>query len=104
MDDLLKEVKNYLDINFVDDDSDKKLTGIIKRGISYLSEVAGTDLTGKFILIEDAPDTYTRQLLFDYCRYARSNDVESFKNNFQSELLMLRAKKEVEYYYESKQV
>lgn len=100
METLLEEIKNYLDNNFTDEESDKKLAGIIKRGISYLSEVAGTDIKSELLENEDNNDTFLKQLFFDYCRYARANEVESFKNNFKSELIMLRAKKDVDYYYE----
>ena len=88
---LLDDVKNYLDITFVDEVFDRKLTGIIERGASYLSEIAGADLS----FIEEQRE---RQLLMDYCRYANANCIEDFEKNFRSELVILRISKGVEDY------
>lgn len=80
---LLSDVRNYLDITFQDDETDKKLKGIIARGISYLDGVAGE-------MQDYEAEGLPRALLFDYCRYARNNVIELFKENFQSELVTLR--------------
>lgn len=80
---LLGEVRNYLDITWEDAATDQKLTGIIQRGISYLQDVAGAVLDFE---VEAMP----RSLLFDYCRYARSNALEMFSQNYRGELIMLR--------------
>ena len=88
---MLDDVKNYLDITFVDEVFDRKLTGIIERGASYLSEIAGADLS----FIEEQRE---RQLLMDYCRYANANCIEDFEKNFRSELVILRISKGVEDY------
>ena len=88
---MLDDVKNYLDITFVDEVFDRKLTGIIERGASYLSEIAGTDLS----FMEEQRE---RQLLMDYCRYANANCIEDFEKNFRSELVILRISKGVEDY------
>lgn len=86
---LLSDVKNYLDITYEDEDVDKKLSGIIERGTSYLNKIAGVELvyTG-----EDTP----KELLLDYCRYARNGALEYFKTNFKSALVSLRLEKEIE--------
>lgn len=80
---LLEEVRNYLDITYVDIETDKKLEGIIGRGMAYLDKHAGEkqDYTQ-----ESAP----RALLLDYCRYARNSALELFEQNFVSELISLR--------------
>ena len=57
---LLNDVRNYLDITYSDTDGDIKLIGII------------------------------RALLLDYCRYVRNSVLELFEQNFHSELIMLR--------------
>lgn len=88
---LLQAVKNYLDITWNDPDTDEKLTGIIARGMSYLNNVAGAELD---YTVEGKP----RELLFDYCRYVRSNDLDEFAVNYQHELLSLQISEEVKAY------
>jgi hypothetical protein len=88
---LLNAVRNYLDITWTDADGDTKLTGIISRGIKYIDSVAGTELD---YTIEDKP----RELLFDYCRYVRSNALDEFQTNYLPELLSLQISEEVKAY------
>lgn len=80
---ILADVKNYLDITYKDNEIDRKLSGIIERGMSYLDDIAGKEL-------DYTEENKGRQLLFDYCRYARSNDLEDFQKNFTADLVMLR--------------
>lgn len=80
---LLQDVKDYLHISWNDEKTDKNLTGIIKRGMARLKNVAGVSTLD--FKEEDLP----RSLLFDYCRYANSQALEMFENNFQGELLSL---------------
>lgn len=87
-DGLLDAVKNYLDITWDDDAGDEKLTGIINRGMKYLDTVAGIELD---YTEEDKP----RELLFEYCRYARSNALDEFAINYQHELLTLQIQSEI---------
>lgn len=89
--DLLEDVKNYLDITISDESFDRKLNGIIERGADYLSGIAGSRL-----LFQD--ENRERQLLMDYCRYANANCIEDYEHNFRSELLLLRIGKGVEDY------
>ena len=91
---LLNAVRNYLDITWEDTDGDTKLRGIISRGIKYIDSVAGTELD---YTIEDKP----RELLFDYCRYVRSNALDEFQNNYLPELLTLQISQEVKDYAEA---
>lgn len=90
-DGLLDAVRNYLDITWEDPVGDKKLTGIISRGMKYIDNVAGEacDYT-----VEDKP----RELLFDYVRYARANALDEFQNNYLHELLSFQNQKEVARY------
>ena len=81
---MLEELKNYLDITWNDTNTDDKVSGILERAKQILNGYAGTALT-----YEDGAD---KQLLFDCCRYIRSNALEDFKNNFSAELIILRAK------------
>lgn len=80
---LVEEVKDYLNITWVDIRTEKKITGMIKRGMVYLQKVAGVpslDFTK-----EDTP----KALLLDYVRYANSQALEMFEINFRGELLDL---------------
>lgn len=81
---LIEELKNYLDITWRDEATDKKISGIMKRAGKILSEYSGEALTFE--------DEQEKQLLFDCCRYIYNNSLEDFKNNFAAEILMLRAK------------
>ena len=80
---LLQDVRNYLDITYEDAEGDKKLIGIIARGMKHLDEIAGKEL-------DYQPADQPRALLLDYCRYARNNVLELFEENFRSELIALR--------------
>ncbi|MCO1599758.1 hypothetical protein [Desulfosporosinus nitroreducens] len=88
---LLEAVRNYLDITWTDPAGDEKLSGIIARGIKYIDGIAGSAMDYS---LEDKP----RELLFDYCRYARSNALDQFQKNYLHELLSLQLTKEVEAY------
>lgn len=85
---LLETVKNYLDITWDDEETDKKLVGIVKRGIKYINNIAGTDFD---YTVQDKP----QELLLDYVRYVRSNALDEFQINYLHELLALRISEEV---------
>lgn len=87
---LLQDVKDYLHISWEDEKTDKNLTGMIKRGMTRLTNIAGVSSLN--FIEEDLP----RQLLFDYCRYANSQALEVFETNFQSELLNLHINTQAE--------
>lgn len=88
---LLEPLKNYLDITWADPAGDEKLSGIIARGMKYLDNIAGGELDYSE---EDKP----RELLFDYCRYARSHALDEFQTNYLHELLSLQISGEVARY------
>lgn len=88
---LLLAVRNYLDITWPDDAGDKKLAGIISRGIKYIDRIAGQAMDYS---IDDKP----RELLFDYCRYVRSGALDVFQVNYRHELLALQIDQEVAAY------
>lgn len=90
-DGLLEAIKNYLDITWDDSAGDEKLSGIIARGIKYIDNIAGSEMD---YTSEDKP----RELLFDYCRYVRSNALEEFQKNYLHELLTLQIAQEVAIY------
>ncbi|WP_040328586.1 phage head-tail connector protein [Clostridium ihumii] len=80
---LLQDIKDYLNISWQDEKIDKNIAGMIKRGMAYLKDVAGV----KELDFEE--ENNSRALLFDYVRYANSQALEMFSINFQSELLSL---------------
>lgn len=88
----LETLKNYLDITWDDQATDAKLTGILDRAESILSDYAGETI--------DFTDETTpaAQLLLDCCRYIYSHALEDFKINFAAELLMLRAERQASDY------
>lgn len=88
---LLEAVRSYLDITWVDAAGDEKLSGIIARGIKYIDGIAGAEMD---YTIEDKP----RELLFEYCLYARSNALDEFQKNYLHELNSLQLTQEVERY------
>lgn len=86
---IVSAVKEYLHITW--DSDDNAIAGYIERGMARLNRVAGTELD---YTVEDMP----RQLLFDYCRYANSQALEVFEENFRGELLDLHLKNRVTEY------
>lgn len=84
---LLEAARNYLDITWEDGDGDKKLSGILERGMKYIDGVAGADLDYG---TEDAP----RALLLDYARYVRADVLDEFQTNYLHELLALQIREE----------
>lgn len=90
---LLIAVRNYLDITWIDPAGDAKLSSIIVRGMKYIDSAAGSTMD---YTVEDK----ARELLFDYCRYVRSNALDEFQTNYLPELLTLQIQKEVAAYVE----
>lgn len=80
---VVDDVKNYMDITWQDDATDKKVTGIVARGQAYLDR-----LTGESNNYES--EGSARALLFDYVRYAFAEALEDFEKNFCGELAQLR--------------
>ena len=77
---LLDDVKAYLNVSWEEDDD--LIKGYIQRGQARLNRIAGCEL-------DYSAEGAARSLLFDYCRYANSQALEVFEENFKSELLML---------------
>lgn len=85
---ILEKVKNYLDITWEDPESDKKLSGIISRGMQYLNSVGAKEFNYS---VDDKP----LELLLDYVRYVRSNALDEFQLNYLHELRRLQTDVEV---------
>jgi len=86
---LLAAVRNHLDITWTDASLDGKLTGYLKRGITRINELGSEEFDYS---VEGLP----RDLLFERCRYFRSNAGELFEKNFQSEIVSLRLRQGVD--------
>ena len=82
-DGLLDAAKNFLDITWMDDSTDRKLAGILRRGMGYMDALAGAEL-------DYTKDNKPRELLFEYARYVRSNALDEFQNNYLPELIALQ--------------
>lgn len=92
---LLSEAKNYLDITWTDEESDKKLKGQIRRGIAYITAKTGVNASA---FCGDAVDDRAQALLFNYLLYDRAGSLDQFAKNYQSEIVGLRIRWEVENY------
>lgn len=90
---LLSEVKNYLGITWNDSDLDTQLTGMIRRGIAYISSKTGVEVTA--YTGEDV-NYRAQELLFNYVLYDRAGSVNEFKTNYQRDLIGLRMNWEVD--------
>lgn len=80
---LLSDIKNYLDITWVDDDTDNKIKNLIAGGSMYLDSKCAEELDYEV-------DGLPRTLLFDYVRYARDSALDVFENNFKSLILAMQ--------------
>jgi len=89
---LLVDIKSYLHITWVDDNTDKNLTDAITSSIKRLQEIAGVST------IDFTVEGLARDLLKDRCRYINSQALEMFEKNFASELMALHIKSQVDAY------
>lgn len=87
--DLIDDLKDYLCISFEDERTDRALISSLNRGQAILEDYAGEK-------IDFSQEGAEKQLLFDYCRYVRSQAPEMFEINFRHDLIALRAKYETE--------
>ena len=91
---LLSDVKNYLDITWDDDSTDRKVRGIIAAGMMYVNQKLGAP--GDY-----EADGLPRTLLMEYARYARDSALDVFENNYQSMILAMQNDRKVSAYVES---
>ncbi|WP_460292425.1 hypothetical protein [Clostridium tertium] len=80
---LLIDVKDYLNITWEDEKTNKNLIGIMKRGMTRLKNIAGVST------LDFTEEGSAKELLLDYCRYANSHALEMFEINFIGELQSL---------------
>lgn len=74
---LLAAVKNYpgIDVTWEDEKIDTQLTGIINMGIKFLDGKAG-------VALDYTKDEMPKQLLLEYCKYARNGNLNEFVLNY----------------------
>ena len=83
MDRLLEDVKNFLDITWeMELGERKKLSGIIERGKAFLK--------GKIGQCDFEEETPEKELLLNYCMYARAGQVDEFIKNYKQEIIALQ--------------
>lgn len=80
---MIQAVKDYLNISFDDEMTNRMLESAITRGESIIDSYAGTHQ-------DYETEGAARQLLFDYCRYVRSQATELFEVNYKRDLMALR--------------
>jgi len=91
---LLEDVKNYLDITWDDEATDKKIGGLIASGMAYLDGKSGE--------AEDyTADGTPRMLLMEYVRYARDSALDVYENNYTNMILSMQNGRAVARYVES---
>lgn len=83
MERLLEDVKNFLDITWeMELGERKKLSGIIERGKAFLK--------GKIGQCDFEGETPEKDLLLNYCMYARAGQVDEFVKNYKQEIIALQ--------------
>lgn len=88
---LLSDVKNYLNITWDDEATDKKIAGLIASGIVYLNLKYGAEA-------DYTADGMPRTLLMEYVRYARDSALDVFETNYQALLLGMQNERLVNEY------
>ena len=91
---LLDDIKVYLDITWDDEQTNRRITGLIEDGMAYLDDKLGE--AGDYL----SPG-YPRTLLKEYVRYARDAALDVFENNYQSLILAMQADRGVMNFVES---
>lgn len=85
---LLEDVKNYLDITWTDEATDKKVTGYIHSGMLYLNDKAGKRIDYRW-------PCDGRTLLMEYVRYARDGALDVFEYNYRHLILAMQNNRKV---------
>ena len=80
---MLEELKLYLNITWSDNEIDEKLKALIIQ-----SKTAINNLMGIAVNYEEQADM--KELLFNRIRYAYSNSLEYFEENYRAEILRLQ--------------
>lgn len=90
---LLEDIRNYLDITWDDSKGDSKLEGMITRGMAALS--------GKLGECDFLGETQERALLFQLVMYEYSGELAQFWINYKNDIISLQVEKKVSEYAKS---
>lgn len=85
---LLDDIKNYLDITWHDQAGEKKLSGMIQRGMSYINDKGGAEF-------DYSKEEKPRELLFNYVMYERSGVLNEFFIAYLDEIIALNLNERV---------
>lgn len=91
---LLRKIKDAIDITFDDDGQDRKVYGFIEDGIVILRSLIGANDSDE---IDWTLPGRERMLLKNYCLYAINNMTEDFENSYQKDIMAARMKYEVKH-------
>lgn len=86
MDDLINEVKSYLNFTWEDSAKEQRIVGFINSSIAYLKEVSGNDN------LDVRTDYLAHDLLLNRVLYMDSQALDDFAKNYNSYLEELRIK------------
>lgn len=85
MNNLLNEVKSFINFTWDDEAKEKRIREYINSSIAYLNEVAGTE-------IDFETDYLARDLLFNRVLYMDSSALDDFQINYNGLLMELKIK------------
>lgn len=85
MNNLLNEVKSFINFTWEDEAKEKRIQEYINSSIAYLNEVAGTE-------IDFETDYLARDLLFNRVLYMDSSALDDFQINYNGLLMELKIK------------
>ena len=85
---LLADIKDYLEITWSDDVTDRNVTSLIRQGMFFINDKLGT--VGDYL-----SDGYPRTLLYEYVRYARDRALDVFEINYKSMILAMQNNRKV---------
>lgn len=85
---LLTDVKDYLNITWEDEATDRKIRGLIASAANYLDAKSG-------VLNDYEQDGDARSLLLEHVRYARDGALDVFEQNYLHLLLAMQTDRQV---------
>ena len=94
----LKDIKNYLNITWEDEDTDGRVRGAAARAQSSVRELIGAvnmqfvDLSAENSRSSESSGTEAEQLFLDACRYIYNDAYEDFRKNFAETIRSQRIK------------
>ena len=93
LEELLEDIRNYLDVTWDDPKGDLKRKGMITRGMAALS--------GKLGECDFLGETQERTLLFQLVMYECSGELTQFWTNYKNDIISLQVEKKVNEYAKS---